>query len=230
MTNKIKIILFDIDDTLYDYQKHLQMLADKAAFSVLEPKHSEASKLYRKAKENLKLLYATKQITHNQFYDRKTRYSILLELMDIKNKSLAIKMDNAFWKAIKENIKPFKNSKKVLSDLKKFYTLGVVTNGLKCQQHLKLKNMGLTDFFDYVFTSEDAGIEKPNKEFFEHVLKKLGAQNHECILVGNDPIDDIVGAKSIGMKTIFYGNKTDLKGITSDYMINDILQLENILL
>lgn len=231
ISNRAKVVLFDLDDTLYDY-KNLKRLADNTAFSVIGSDYSKkASDLYEKAKENLRLLYTKKQITHNQFYDRRTRYSILLDLLGIENTGLDIKMDDTFWKAIKKNIKPFDNSKKVLSDLEKFYKLGIITNGLKWQQQLKLKHLNMTDYFDYFFTSEDAGIEKPNREFFEYVLNKFNdIQCNECMVVGNEPIDDIMGAKNAGMKTIFLNNKADLKDIVPDYEINDIRQLKGILL
>jgi 2-haloacid dehalogenase len=235
MIDEIKIVLFDIDDTLYDYQGSIQKMADKAAFSVLGFEYLKgAIDKYGESKENLKSLYMKKQITHKQFYDRKTRYSILLNLLEIENKGLDAIMNDAFWRIVRENIKPFDNIGSLLSNLKEFYKLGTITNGLRWQQKLKLEHMNLVDYFNYLFISEDAGIEKPNKEFFEYILNKLnGIQGNECMVIGDNLIDDILGAKNLGMKTILYNpNFIDIhsENITPDYEINEISQIEEILL
>ena len=58
--------------------------------------------------------------------------------------------------------------------------------------------------FKHIFASKDMGVEKPDRSFFDKVLQTVGAEPHECVMVGDDYRIDIVGAKTAGMRTIWF--------------------------
>ena len=64
-----------------------------------------------------------------------------------------------------------KDAVEVLEAEKGKYRLIAVTNGTKIAQTKKLRTSGLIDIFDSVYISEDVGVEKPNKEYFDAVFE-----------------------------------------------------------
>ena len=93
----------------------------------------------------------------------------------------------------------------VLPMLKKFkkqgLKVGLITNGRHELQYKKLKMTGLMYIFDEIIVSGDVGIEKPDKEIFDMMCEKLGVKPCECLYVGDNPQNDIGGAKNAGMHT-----------------------------
>ena len=54
--------------------------------------------------------------------------------------------------------------------------------------------------FDLISTFDDFCVSKPNPDYFREVLRRIGLNAEDCIMVGNDVDEDMV-AESIGMKT-----------------------------
>ncbi len=90
------------------------------------------------------------------------------------------------------------------------YKQYAVTNGSKIAQNLKLKKSGLDQIFDGVFISEDLGVDKPNKEFFDIVFDQIGSENRDdYIIIGDSLTSDMLGSNNAGIKNIWY-NPEDL--------------------
>lgn len=69
--------------------------------------------------------------------------------------------------------------------------------------HAGLRNLGIGCFFNVILVSEDVGWRKPRKEIFELALKRLKTEAQETIYIGDSPLEDIRGAKTVGMRTVF---------------------------
>lgn len=106
-----------------------------------------------------------------------------------------------------------------------------VTNGTKIAQIRKLTKSNLINILDYIFISEDVGIEKPNKEYFEYVLSHIGDYSKKDILIIGDSLtSDIQGGNNIGIKTCWFNPKhvKNDKGVIVDYEIDSFKQLKDI--
>lgn len=68
--------------------------------------------------------------------------------------------------------------------------------------HRVLRLLELTPYFECVVASLEEGVEKPEPRIFEIVLERLGADPAETIHVGDDPLDDEVGAKRVGIQPV----------------------------
>jgi putative hydrolase of the HAD superfamily len=68
---------------------------------------------------------------------------------------------------------------------------------------LALARVGLRGYFDYLWTSRELGASKPHPDFFRAVLDKLKLRPGECVMVGDDYDKDIVGARLVGMRTVW---------------------------
>ncbi len=70
-----------------------------------------------------------------------------------------------------------------------------------------LERVGAEKYFHHFFTSKDLGYEKPDPRFFQKIADEIKVNPVECIMIGNDYKKDICGAKTVGMKTIFFNEK-----------------------
>lgn len=102
----------------------------------------------------------------------------------------------------------YPGAKKVLLLLrKKGYKLGLISNThWRVSQGERRK---LNEFFDVVMLSYEHGYAKPHPSIFAATLNKLGTNAEQCLHVGDNPIADIQGAKSVGMKTAFIRRKKE---------------------
>lgn len=77
--------------------------------------------------------------------------------------------------------------------------LGVISNW-DISLHRTLRSLGLTTYFDVVIASLEEGVEKPEAQLFQIALERLGARPEETLHVGDNPIDDLLGAQRVGIR------------------------------
>jgi putative hydrolase of the HAD superfamily len=93
-----------------------------------------------------------------------------------------------------------------LESIRDLYTCCVATNAGRSDASrvgVALERFGIRTYFAHVFTALDLGVSKPNPLFFEAMLQTLGALPHEAVMVGDDYLTDVTGAKRVGMNTIW---------------------------
>jgi putative hydrolase of the HAD superfamily len=66
-----------------------------------------------------------------------------------------------------------------------------------------LDRAGLGPLFHWVITSVDAGVRKPEPEFFQYALARCGLTKDDVLFVGNQLNSDIVGAEAFGIRTVW---------------------------
>ena len=89
--------------------------------------------------------------------------------------------------------------------------------------HRCLEGQGLSPYFDAVFASLEEGVEKPDPGFFELGLKHFGVSAKETFHVGDDPIDDLKGARDFGIPCALLDRSAP--GVEKP-IINSLSQLE----
>lgn len=90
------------------------------------------------------------------------------------------------------------------------------------------ERVNLDSYFDYYFTSKELGARKPDTAFFENILQKLGANAENAVMIGNDYLKDISGAKKAGLKTVLI-TKLNQHFPEADYIVNSFGELMDIL-
>ena len=81
--------------------------------------------------------------------------------------------------------------------------LFLLTNAQACFTERELMELGLSDIFDGILISSDAGIKKPSGKFLDILLDRYSIPVNECLFVGNDPEADIAMAASTGMDCLY---------------------------
>lgn len=101
----------------------------------------------------------------------------------------------------------------------------VVSNGTIIAQNKKLLLSGLGKLMDGVFLSEEIGIEKPNRAFFDAVFDVIRPSSlSEVMIIGDSLTSDIQGGNNAGILTCWYNpdQKSASLGYSIDYIITDL--------
>ena len=208
----IRAVVFDLDDTLYDYKK-CNEIAEKYLFEMIETNFGvESTKV-------VDLLYdAKKQVKERLGENVAAAHNRLLYMQNIceqlgKNPlKYATIFYNAYWDTVLEEMECFEYVKPLFDSLQsRNIKIGVLTDLTSYIQYRKLNHLGLSDYVDFIVTSEEVGEEKPSEKMFNLVLKKMNVRADETIMVGDDFKKDIVGAEVLGIHTIHYFKGLDVK-------------------
>lgn len=70
-----------------------------------------------------------------------------------------------------------------------------------------LENAGLGDYVDYVASSSDLGVEKPNPRIFQIALRAINVEPYEAIHIGDSCSRDVLGSLLAGLKPVLYARK-----------------------
>lgn len=87
------------------------------------------------------------------------------------------------------------------------YRLHMTSNGFHEVQYSKLRACGLFDHFDTIVLSEDAGVNKPHPDFFRYAFEQTNADPATTLMIGDNIVTDILGAKQAGLTTMWF-NRT----------------------
>lgn len=199
----IRTVIFDIDGTLYNYgSAHKDGLA--AVSEYLRKKegwsNEQFSQAYQTAFDALNRQAKGTAASHN----RLIRFSMLASENGLRE-SDALAMDELYWEEFMRNISPFPFLREAMDDLKEAgLKIGAGTNMTAYVQYLKLRKLGLLDYFDFVLTSEEALEEKPREGFFRRCCERAECLPHECLFIGDEMEKDVIGALRSGMHALLY--------------------------
>lgn len=214
----IKYLLWDIDATLLNFKK-AEYFAMRDGFEKFQlPIDESQIKNYNLINDKYWKRLERGEITREMVLHG--RFREFFDGLNIAYTDELIYDFNKFYQVeLGNNIFFNDNAKETLKALEKTYKQYAITNGSIVAQKGKLKKSGLDKIFDGVFISEEIGIDKPNKEFFDIVFENVGSTDtREYLLVGDSLTSDILGANNAGIKNIWYN--PEKKGKNLDVIVN----------
>lgn len=137
----------------------------------------------------------------------------------------------AYRKAREAALKPYPGVLHTLIELIKMgLKLAVVSDAPSKEAWLRLCYINFHHYFDAVITYDETRERKPSAVPFQMALQKLNLKPEDCLMIGDWAERDIVGAKLVGMKTVFarYGDTFNTINPESDYDIKSITELIDI--
>ena len=99
---------------------------------------------------------------------------------------------------LRHEIAYYEGALATLAVLAERYMLGALTNG-----NADFARLGLDRYFSFGFTAADVGASKPDPAMFQAALAHTGVPAAATVHVGDQPVDDIQGARAVGMHTIW---------------------------
>ena len=147
----------------------------------------------------IKTAIAGKDISYQEFYDKMLSYFRKNKKGDLEALSF-YGLERPAWRTDLDTLYP--QTKEILEQLGQEYKLGIIANQLPGLEE-RLKDFGILDYFDAIFSSADLGMAKPDPAIFKLALQKTNCLPHQAIMIGDRLDNDIAPAKRIGMKTIW---------------------------
>lgn len=201
----IKTVLFDLDDTIYDYKQ--ARLCGLSALQLACPQLSAVSleDLEREHESLLAAFYPKVLDGSVSLIDSLTqRTRLLFEKFGISvTDQEAAGYHSLYQKAYEHCRQAVPGVKKLMEALKPSYKIGVVTNGIYEIQIEKIEVCKVQDLIDFMILSEEVGSRKPDKVIFETALQKSGSKSEEAVFIGDAWDIDITGAANCGIKPIW---------------------------
>lgn len=228
---RYKHIFFDLDRTLYDFDKSTRMTFIELykKFRLKEngvDSFDDFLALYKKNNVEMWNRYRNGEITKK--FLNVERFFVTLLHYRINDRAFAGRFAADYIRLSPLNQALYPNAHEVLLYLQQNYILHIITNGFEEVQGVKIKSNGLESYFETVTTSEEASAKKPNPKIFRHALTKARATAEESIMIGDDYEVDILGAKEIGMDQILFNPGEKNKSLECTYQIADLLELKSI--
>jgi putative hydrolase of the HAD superfamily len=221
----IKALIFDLDNTLVDFM----LLKERAIEAAIHSMIDAGLKLTEKeADKKIHEIYQKEGIEYQQVFDQ-----LFLDLYGKVDHKIVSAGIVAYRTAREAALKPYPKVFPTLIELIKMgMKLAVVSDAPSKEAWLRLSYLNLHHLFDVVITFDDTFEKKPSPAPFNLALKKLDLKPGECLMIGDWAERDMVGAKAVGMKTVFarYGDIFDTSNPGSDYDINSISELINIII
>ena len=223
-----KILLIDLDNTLIDFNecaRHSIINAfDELGFTytekVFETFICENVKIWKRLEKG--------EITKPQL--RANRWNIILGKLGIDFDGTVI--EEMFENGVARGAYPVDGAYDLLDYLYGKYQMYIVSNGFRFVQESRLKIGDFEKYFDGVFVSEDIGIPKPAKEFFDYCFESLNnPSKSEIMLIGDSISADITGGINYGLDTIWFNKNNEPlpENIAPTYTIRSLEEIKNIL-
>ena len=196
----IKVITFDLDDTLWA----IGPVITRANQLMLEwmqlhaPKFSQTYNHQGIDQLRDEVLQRQPELTHDLSQVRIALIQLGLERCGYSAAASLAQSAFDVYFAERNNVRLFANAEHQLQALKQKYTIGALTNG-----NADLQLVGLDHLFDFYFNSAQIGVSKPHPSFFASALQHTGLPAQSFIHIGDHPKHDIAGAQAAGMYTIW---------------------------
>lgn len=222
------IVLLDIDNTLIDFNECARDSIIKIFNDFNLPYCNNIFETF--IRENIKIWKRLENGEITKTYLRANRWNIILEKLNIVFDGSLI--EELFEKSIAESAYEVQGAKELLEYLSKKHQLCVVSNGFRAVQENRLNISGFRKYFNKMFFSEDIGISKPQKEFFDYCFNSLNnPPKEDVILIGDSLSADILGGINYNIKTIWFNknNETCPDNIKPTYIVRALTEIEDII-
>jgi FMN phosphatase YigB (HAD superfamily) len=139
---------------------------------------------------------------------------------------------NVFFQDFIDSLELRPYAKKLIKKASELCKVGLVSNFTYAPAiYASLRKLGMNQFFSAIVISESVGWRKPHKTIFNEALRMLCVKREEAVFVGDSPNEDIEGARSFGMRTIFVASSFNMlvelekSGVRPDFVAMDLEEI-----
>jgi putative hydrolase of the HAD superfamily len=189
----VKGLLADLDDTLYDYlPAHRAGLARVLPWiaRALGASEAEAERAWDAARAKVK----------DRLQSTGSSHSRLLYLAEIAPLAEVRAWERAYWSAYLDAAKLRPGAIELCQGFRaRGGKVALVTDQVLEIQLWKCERLGLFPHVDAIAASEEVPRDKPAPEIFRLAMARLGLVASECVMIGDHPSKDGVGARDLGI-------------------------------
>lgn len=228
-----KDIFFDLDHTLWDFERNaeetLNELYFKYHFDDLFDTNSSQHfiQTYNSHNRRLWALYHHHKIDKATL--RRLRFEDTFTALGKDPQLFPWDFEEEYLAICPTKSHLFPNTHNVLTYLKERYNMHLISNGFKDACETKLKNSHLEDYFQSVTISEVIGINKPDPQIFDYALGRVHAQKESSMMIGDNIDADIRGALNFGIDAILFNPTKTSVPADLKHEISDLSELKNYL-
>lgn len=233
MNNKVKAIIFDLDDTLINYggvtkqawyltcgelieNFNIDYSSDVLAEQILKVNNSIWSDEEKRPKGNFSFMEVRKKIVTEA-----------LASFDIKDAAVIEFLVSNYSRNKQAAVYVYEDVHETLCKLKeRGYIICLLTNGDTETQRNKLKRFNLGSLFDYVFIDGEQGVHKPEREAYYNVLNTCHIKADEACMIGDNYLWEVEAPKKYGLNAILINRTNSIPDdCNADYTIKSISEL-----
>ena len=224
----IRNVLFDLDDTLFDFHKAEKIALTKtlvhfgidpteetlALYSAINAAHWKRLELGEISREEVKV----------------GRYRELFKTIGVECDPVKATAYYESMLAIGHYFMP--GAPELLEELYGKYRLYIVSNGTAKVQEGRIGSSGIKKYMDGIFISQILGANKPDKQFFDICFSEIPDFSlSETVIIGDSLSSDIKGGINAGIITVWFNpkgieNDNDIK---PDYTIKELSEVPGLL-
>jgi FMN hydrolase / 5-amino-6-(5-phospho-D-ribitylamino)uracil phosphatase len=198
MKQKIKLISFDLDDTLWPCHPTIYQ-AEETLYRWLSdhvPVITERYDILQLREKRRQLLDIRPQLAHDLSQLRLHSFEMLARELDLDHDWIGSAFE-VFFEA-RQNVRLFEDVRPTLDELSQAFSLVSLTNG-----NADPLKTGVGHWFDFSFSSAMVGKLKSEPDIYWRVQQQAGINAGQMVHVGDDPVQDVAGAKSAGVAAVW---------------------------
>ncbi|MEM1322018.1 MAG: YjjG family noncanonical pyrimidine nucleotidase [Bacteroidota bacterium] len=221
-------LLFDADNTLFDFDRSEQHALRGSIEAKGIPFQAHHLHTYHQINKACWTAFEEGRMTQDEL--RKERFVQFLEAIELKADGEAFGRDYLYRLANTDFLIP--GAKALLDRLRGQFRLVMITNGLKEVQRPRLRHTQLGPYFDLIVVSDEIGVSKPHKGFFDYTFQHLGyPEKEQTLVIGDSLSSDIKGGYQYGLNTCWFNpqGKDNASGIQPTYEVNSMSELQTFL-
>ncbi|GAB4246416.1 MAG: YjjG family noncanonical pyrimidine nucleotidase [Saprospiraceae bacterium] len=227
--HKYTSIFFDADDTILDFRRSATVALQQTLEEHELPVTEESLEIYHRINHDVWLAFERKEITAPEL--RLLRFERFLDAIgEYREPEL---LSRRYLHLLSQSCIFIDGATEVLDELKsRGFRLALITNGLKEVQRPRFANARMEQWFDTIVISDEIGVAKPDKRFFDHAFEQAGQPGvSESLVVGDSLQSDIQGGNSYGVDTAWFNpdNKENLSGHRPKYEVSNYRQLMSLI-
>jgi putative hydrolase of the HAD superfamily len=210
----IEAVLFDGDQTLWDFQRVMRDALDWIAteLRVARPGPFADALTWQHLEQDRAVV--GEEFEGREFNLRRLRVYGFGRTLDRRRAAeggdasadalLAEQLADSYFHHRDRDPALFEDTLPCLDALQRHYRLGLLSNGSRLPERV-----GLGTYFDAVVFAQDHLVAKPDKGIFEVAERELGVRSARCVLVGDHPLNDVAGAKRAGWLAVWLDRDGD---------------------
>ena len=206
---KYKDLFIDFDDTLYDTHGNA-VIALRETFEAFDlgrffPDPQVFYDAYWMANIDLWTQYSKGEITRDYLIVERFRRPLSVGSGLDVTEELCLEMSDRFLDFCSSKPGVVAGAHELMDYLRQQgYRMHMCSNGFHEVQYKKLAACGLTDYFDTIILSEDAGFNKPSPQYFDYAFSQSGANKETTLMIGDNLQTDILGALNSGIDAMLF--------------------------